>query len=275
MCGRYVIVTKVKEVEKRFNVQAGSEAAYFSPRYNLGPGSSGLVITDKDPQQLQLFTFGYTPFWSKKRLYIFNARAEGDRNKENDPDYKGAREIFLKPMFRHSIRTKRCLIPADAFIEGPEREKLSKPYVVYLREKQRPFAFAGVWDEWVNKETGEVHHGYAIITTTSNSVTQAIQHHRSPVILPREWESSWLSKELSLKETLNLLSPYPGELMNAYPISDAIRSPRHEGPELLKPIGEPLFKESEWSITEELRLDGMGSTTGRRKRNEGEGSSSV
>ena len=168
MCGRYVIVTKVKEVEKRFNVQAGSEAAQFSPRYNLGPGSSGLVITDKDPHRLQVFTFGYTPFWSKKRLYIFNARAEGDKNKDNDPAYKGAREIFLKPMFRHSIRTKRCLIPADAFIEGPEKEKLSKPYVVYLREKQRPFAFAGVWDEWVNKETGEVHHGYAIITTTSN-----------------------------------------------------------------------------------------------------------
>jgi hypothetical protein len=72
-----------------------------------------------------------------------------------------------------------------------------------------------------------------------------------------------------------MLSPYPGDKMNAYPIADTIRSPRNEGKELIQPLGEPLFKEKEWTITEELRLDGMGSTTGRRKRNDGEGTSSV
>jgi putative SOS response-associated peptidase YedK len=266
MCGRYVIVTKIIEVEKRFQVEAEPGLIDFLPRFNLGPGSKGLVITDAQPDTLQSYIFGYTPFWSKKKLYIFNARAEGDKNKENDMTYAGAKEIFLKPMFRHSIRSKRCLIIADAFIEGPEKEKLSKPYLVYLRNKKRPFAFAGLWDEWADKSTGEVHHGYAIITTMPNEVTAAVGHHRSPVILDSSREKEWLSPDAELQDVLSMLDPYPASEMNAYPISADIKDPREEGKELIMPIGEPLFKETEIQLYEELRLEGMGMTTGRRGR---------
>jgi len=266
MCGRYVIVTKIQEVERRFQVKADADLLDFLPTFNLGPGSKGMVITDARPDTIQSFIFGYTPFWSKKKLYIFNARSEGDKNKENDLNYSGAKEIFLKPMFRHSIRNKRCLIIADAFIEGPEKEKLSKPFLIYMRNKKRPFAFAGIWDEWLDKDSGEVHHGYAIITTVSNEVTAAVGHHRSPVILESGREKEWLDPSLELQDILNFLDPYPGEEMNAYPISDAIKNPRAEGKELIQPIGEPLFKETDLQVFEEFRLDGMGMTTGRRKR---------
>ncbi len=77
--------------------------------------------------QLQLFRFGFTPFWAKRKMYFFNARSEGDYNKENDPNYTGSLGIVNKPAFRLSIRKKRCRIIADAFIEGPKKEKLSKP----------------------------------------------------------------------------------------------------------------------------------------------------
>ena len=266
MCGRYVIVTKIVEVEKRFQVKAEPGLLDFLPRFNLGPGSKGLVITDAKPDILQSFIFGYTPSWSKKKLYLFNARAEGDKNRENDRNYTGAKEIFLKPMFRHSIRSKRCLIIADAFIEGPEKEKLSKPFLIYMKNKKRPFAFAGIWDEWVDKSTGEVHQGYAIITTMSNEVTAAVGHHRSPVILPAAQEREWLRKDLELTDVLEMLDQYHGSEMNAYPISASIKNPREEGKELIMPMGEPLFKETELHLYEELRLDGMGMTTGRRTR---------
>ncbi|NNC82351.1 MAG: SOS response-associated peptidase [Flavobacteriales bacterium] len=269
MCGRYILVTKVTEVEKRFNVKADpSVHKLFVPDVNIGPGGQGLVITDAEPRELQMMTFGFTPFWSKKRMYIFNARAEGDRNKENDMQYTGAREIFKKPMFRHAIRGKRCLIIADGFLEGPEKEKLSKPYVVYLKDKVRPFAFAGLWDEWVNKETGEVIRGFAIITTVSNSVTAAIKHHRSPVIIQPGAESQWLDPEAELSEILQMLDPYPGDLMNAYPVDPAIKHPRAKGIELITPIGERLFEEHDYEFHQELKLLGMGMTTGRRLRNE-------
>jgi putative SOS response-associated peptidase YedK len=272
MCGRYVLVTKIKTIEKRFNVKVSDTVAgEFIPNTNISHGNKSLVITDKNPHEASLFQFGFTPFWAKKQFYVINARAEGDKNKANDPEYTGAKEIFLKPMFRQSIRSKRCLILADCFYEGPEKEKLSKPYVVYLKNKERPFAFAGIWDEWVNTETGELIESYAIITTVSNAVTSAIGHHRSPVILHKEQESAWLDQSAELTDVLQMLQPYDAKAMNAYPVDAAMKHPGENGLELLTPIGERLFPESTYKLYDELQLQGMGMTTGRRKRLGGEG----
>ena len=43
-----------------------------------------------------MFQFGFTPFWAKKKMYVVNARSEGDYNKENDPLYTGAKGIITK-----------------------------------------------------------------------------------------------------------------------------------------------------------------------------------
>ncbi len=96
-------------------------------------------------------------------------------------------------MFRAPIRSKRCLILADGFIEGTTNEKLDKPHLVYDAENERLLAMAGIWDEWVNKETGEVHHSFAIITTPPNKLLQKIPHHRSPLILPQDLQRAWIS----------------------------------------------------------------------------------
>ena len=126
--------------------------------------------------------FGFAPAWAKKQFDTTgNARSEGDHNADNDPGYRGAMRILQKPMFRQSIRhLAAALVAADAFIEGPQREKLAKPYVVYARDGQRPFALAGIWDEWTDTATGELVRSFAIITTTACDTLQAIGHHRSP-----------------------------------------------------------------------------------------------
>jgi len=258
-------VTKVETIEKRFDVQADQQTKHdYIPNVNVGAGQKGLVITGDEPRQLQLMHFGFTPSWSKKRTYVLNARAEGDRNKDNDPLYTGSREIYKKPFFRKAMKSQRCLVIADAFIEGPQKEKLSKPYVVYLRDNQRPFAFAGLHEQWLDTTTGELIDGYAIITTVSNGVTQAIGHHRSPVILPQEQEKAWLDYNATTAELLGMLDPTPAHLMNAYPIAADIKSPCAQGIELLTPMGQRLFSEHETHIYEELHLLGMGMTTGRR-----------
>ena len=53
-------------------------------------------------------------------MYLINARKEGDHNRANDPSYSGAAGILQKPSFRKPIRSQRCLVLADGFIEGPE-----------------------------------------------------------------------------------------------------------------------------------------------------------
>ncbi|REK00429.1 MAG: SOS response-associated peptidase [Bacteroidetes bacterium] len=198
-----------------------------------------------------------TPFCAKKKMYLFNARAEGDGNKENDPAYTGGKGIISKPAFRKPIRSQRCLVIADAFIEGSINEGLSKPYVVYLRDR-RPFALAGIWDTWTDKESGEIVNSFSLITTTANSLLQKIPHHRSPVILSERDEKKWLSAE-RLEDVTELLESYPSELMNAYPVSPKIKNPRASGRELVEPVGERLEKEMSTEIHSYLSLQGMGS----------------
>ncbi|MGB0390122.1 MAG: SOS response-associated peptidase [Salibacteraceae bacterium] len=264
MCGRYVVVSKVKAVEKRFNVSA-PKTAEFIPNINISHGNLAPVITSDNPSELQFFQFGFTPSWAKKQTYIINARSEGDHNKEDDPHFHGSMGIIQKPMFRKAIRSQRCLVPADAFIEGPKKERLNNPYLIYKKNGEKPFAFAGIYDNWINEETGEVISSFAIITTVSNSITQKIKHHRSPIILPRELESIWIDNSLQLSEVTELLKPYPGEELNAYPISKEIKSPIANGIHLIEPIGERIVKEFEYDIYEELKLEGMGMTTARKR----------
>jgi len=269
MCGRYTAITRVKAIEKRFNVTAANPGTYV-PNTNISHGEMAPVITSANPKELQFFQFGFTPTWAKKQTYIINARAEGDQNKTDNPNYTGAMGIISKPMFRKSIRSQRCLVIADSFIEGPQKERLNKPYVVYLQNNQRPFAMAGIWDQWTNTATGEIVNSFAVITTVANHLMQQIKHHRSPVILSPDNENAWLDSSLSLGEVTDMLKPYPAHLMNAYPIAANIKSPKANGIELLKPIGERIYKEYDFEIYEEFKLQGMGQTTARVRKNKEE-----
>jgi putative SOS response-associated peptidase YedK len=258
MCGRYILVQTAEFLERRFEVSAPAGLEWV-PSYNIAPGKMAPVITNQDPDHLQLFRFGFTPSWASKATMTINARSEGDHNPENDPLYNGAKGIITKPAFKRAIREQRCLIPADAFIEGPELEKLSKPYLVYLQNKVRPFSLAGVWDQWKNPATGELISSFAIITTVANLLLQNIGHHRCPVILHREDEKKWLSNNVALAEITGLLRPYPAELMNAYPISPKIKDPKEDNPELIQPIGERILPEYRIQYNKDVKIEGMGS----------------
>ncbi|MEN9348687.1 MAG: hypothetical protein RLZZ77_2198, partial [Bacteroidota bacterium] len=58
MCGRYVTVTKIKEIEKRFGVTAPNVT--FEPNANVGAGQFAPVITGEKPGELQFYRFGFT-----------------------------------------------------------------------------------------------------------------------------------------------------------------------------------------------------------------------
>lgn len=257
MCGRFVLVQKIESLEKRFNAVANIDAELF-PSHNIGIGDKSVIILNQDKPRIINAVFGLTPYWAKKKMYLFNARAEGDRNKDNDPNYRGAKEIINKPAFRKAIRSQRCLVPADAFIEGTTKEGLSKPYLVFLRNKVRPFAFAGLYDEWSDPDTGETIVGFSIITTVANKLLQMIPHHRSPVILSRHAEKKWLDNSAYLNEITDLLQPYDFNLMNAYPISDKVKNQKNKGRELIEPNGNLLISENDVIVTDKIVNQGFG-----------------
>ena len=269
MCGRYSVVSKLKIIEKQFQADVSEILDRFTINPNVSPGDEALVITSEAPEKVQLFRFGFTPHWAKKKMYVINARCEGDHNKDNDPKYTGAKGIISKPMFRKSIRSRRCLVIADAFVEGTTKEKLSKPYLVYKKGKKKLFAMAGIWDEWIDKESGEILRSFAILTTAPTPLMQQIPHHRSPLVLTEENQKRWINNDLELNQVTEMLSPFDDIDFNAYPISPNIKSGRNKEIENLKPTGDRLRKEYDYIFYQDLELQGMGETTARkRKQNE-------
>jgi putative SOS response-associated peptidase YedK len=270
MCGRYVIISTLEKVEKRFEVKANKSIS-LDVNVNVAIGEYAAVITGDHPQELQLFKFGFTPSWADKGTYLINARSEGNFNKENQMNYKGSKGILQKPMFKQAIRQQRCLVIADAFIEGPEKERLNKPYVVYPQNNASPFAMAGIWSTWYNPKTSEIENNFAILTTASNTLLEEIGHHRAPLVLLPEHEKTWLDSSAKLSDITSLMKPFNPKLFNAYPISPEIKQAKNKSPELLQPTGERLVPEYKYEIYKELLTHGMGQTRSRIRKKKDEG----
>jgi len=192
------------------------------------------VITNEQPQHIQLFTWGLIPFWVKDkktaeeiRLKTMNARAES---------------IFEKPSFRHAADQKHCLVLADGFFEWQESEGKNYPYYIRLKNHE-PFAMAGLWDSWRDPGTAEVLQTYTVITTKANPLMEQIHNKkkRMPVILPKNHEADWIDSSLDKQAAEALLVPYDELLMEAFPISRLITSRQRNPnvPEVLQPFSYP------------------------------------
>ena len=108
------------------------------------------------------------------------------------------------------------------------------PLYVHLKDGS-PMCFAGLWDHWKSPE-GETIESCTILTTSSNKLVASL-HERMPVILHPEEYPVWLDREMTDPEKLKqLYQPYPVDLMEMYPVSQLVNSPRNDLPELIKPI---------------------------------------
>ncbi len=241
MPSRYIISTTPEAIESKFAIPP--QSLNIENNYNISPGQYTPVITNEKPYEIQLFKFGLTPFWAKSEMNLFNARAEGDSNKDDNPTFRGATGIILKKAFRKPIRSQRCIVIASAFIEGPIAHGLNKPFLIYLRNHQNPFAMAGIWDTWLNPKTGFKENSFAIITTTANSLLHQIGNPRMPVILTDSEAKKWINSGTELSRITSMLNQYDSKLMNAYPIDPKIKNPLVNDKQLIQPIGERLLIE--------------------------------
>ena len=99
------------------------------------------------------------------------------------------------------------------------------------------FGFAGLWDCWKYPDgLARDHYSFTIITTEPNDLVGKA-HNRMPVILRPEDEDRWLDPDLKDPEDLlPMLQPYPSEEMEGYPVTRAVNSPSHNGPDCIAPV---------------------------------------
>jgi putative SOS response-associated peptidase YedK len=244
MCGRFTLTTDPGVVARRFGAPP-TQGGGTTPRYNVAPTQTVVTVTAEGERRLEQMRWGLVPRWAKSPEIgsrLINARAE---------------TLAEKPAFREALRRRRALIPADGFYEwatasGPRGEQQSKgqskgqpkgsqrgqpkqPMHVRLRSGE-PFAFAGLWEEWTPPAGGPPLRTCTIVTTAPNSLL-ATFHHRMPVILTPEAEGIWLDPQVTDPERLlPLLAPFPAEVMEAYPVSQAVNAVGNDSAQLLLPL---------------------------------------
>ena len=167
-----------------------------------------------------------------------------DEREENNSHQCQSGNTLAKPSFRESFRHRRCIIPVNGFFEWKKDGKHKIPYWIYPSSTNKArnfFALAGIWDEWKDKNTGEIITSSAIITTEPNELMKPI-HDRMPVILkPDEWKL-WLDPKVEEGEVLQpLLDPYDTKLMDAYEVSTYVNSPAHDDPKVIEAVKSTLF----------------------------------
>ena len=187
MCFFMQISKDATELKHRFNAKFENDLDFRPQSYNGFQYPKIPVITNQKSDTIQLFEWGLIPSWAKNdeiQKNTLNARFE---------------TITEKPSFKYVVRN-RCFIIADSFFEWQwldEKGKKKQKYEIMLPDHTL-FAFAGLYNQWVDPTTGEVRNTCTILTTEADDLMSKIHNSkkRMPLILDPSNENLWLNGEL-------------------------------------------------------------------------------
>lgn len=175
MCAQYEFNANYKKVEAMFELDIEKNQPLFNDR--ILPYKKGFVVTHKG---LRKMNFSLIPSWLKEpkaKFATHNARIE---------------TIAKKPTWKKPLQFNRCLVPLTAFIEPIYTNEFAGNMVKFEPDNEEILVAAGIYDEWVNKETGEVIESFAIITTDPYKYIAKIGHDRSPLFISKDKFADWI-----------------------------------------------------------------------------------
>lgn len=209
VCGRFSMTLAIDELRGLIPFEISNAVTIVEPRYNIAPGTDVLCVARRQDglSRAGWMRWGYRLPWSSKPLV--NARSES---------------LWTKPVFRHAIQHRRCLVPADSYYEwGPAPNRI--PFRIL------PFPYRVVWLAGIYDVTREGTPTVAIVTRAARPDIIGV-HHRMPVMFQEDAGQKWLDGD-NLSDLLT--KPYPHTL-TVYPVTKDVNSPRHQGPQLHIPL---------------------------------------
>jgi len=133
---------------------------------------------------LDMLKWGF-PNFSNKGL-IINARQE---------------TVFEKKMFRESIVSRRCIVPASGFYEW----NTNKEKIYFTPQGEEVMYMAGIFNIYNNEPR------FVILTTEANTSISDV-HERMPLLLSKDQIEAWLFDDMQtqkiLKQTPYLLNRF-------------------------------------------------------------------
>lgn len=221
MCGRFAFYSPAEAAAALFGTTATVDLA---PRYNVAPTQDIAAIRNGQDGEREfiLLRWGLIPFWAKDPGIgnrMINARAE---------------TVGEKPAYRAAYRRRRCLVLADGFYEWRREGNAKTPYFISLASGE-PFALAGLWENWKDKDSDAELQSATLITTAANPFMASL-HHRMPVVLEPDRADEWMSGS----ETLLEAADEDGPRLQAWPVDRRVNNARNEGGDLIEPVGEVI-----------------------------------
>jgi putative SOS response-associated peptidase YedK len=221
MCGRFAFYSPTEAAAALFGA---TDSVDVEPRYNIAPTQYVAAIRNGADEQRELvkLRWGLVPFWAKDPSIgnrMINARAE---------------TVAEKPSYRNAYKHRRCLVLADGFYEWHRQGDVKTPYYISLASGG-PFALAGLWENWTDKESGESLQTTTLITAEANDFMASL-HHRMPVILEAATATDWLAGSPDLLDDVAAITPP----LQAWPVDRRVNNARNEGDDLVRPAGDIL-----------------------------------
>lgn len=220
MLERFSITTPAEVLQKRFEKEVPKG---YKSLYNIAPTDLVPVVTNDSRGGFSFFYWGERP--------------ETGRNRRLTPKlYLTASDtLTTKASSRTALQSRRCIIPSDGFFDWKVIGKKTRiPYRVHLRD-ELSYAVAGIWDEYLDEDSGDMVHTFRMITTASNKPVGMVTD-TMPAILTRENEDKWLENGLETEDYLAMLQPYPHEdEIDYYTCTASFSRKDARGPEVLRP----------------------------------------
>jgi putative SOS response-associated peptidase YedK len=160
---------------------------------------------------IEMMHWEFIPSYIKTMESLLHFRKGGINLKTGKKDFPHntlnaiGEEVLNKPTYKEAALNKRCLVLASGFYEWrhytpPGGKDTAYPYYVEL-VGQEYFFMAGIYNPWIDEQSGEMIDSFSILTTKANSLMEQVHNNkkRMPVILPEDEAVEWISKDLSIE----------------------------------------------------------------------------
>ncbi|HVV88490.1 MAG TPA: SOS response-associated peptidase family protein [Kofleriaceae bacterium] len=176
---------------------------WWAPRWNVAPTQPVRAITARDgPPRLTLARWSLTmPSHGAKRPQLADVRAE---------------TALLKPLLRHALARRRCLVLADGFYGWRGEGEARCPVRFAPRDDPRADG-AGAGDgralTFAAIARGRQHEGHwleelAILTTAADALVAPVDDQQ-PVVIAAAERERWLDRDVAPEALVELLAPRP------------------------------------------------------------------
>jgi len=122
-----------------------------------------------------------------------------------------AERLLESKLFKQPALKRRCLVLSSGFYEWrhetPMGGKKDIAFPYHITVKDKPYFFmAGIYQPWVDVESGEMMDTFSIVTTKANALMTQIHNKkkRMPTILNEQQATEWISPNLSEAQIMEL-----------------------------------------------------------------------